>query len=133
MHPLLQRLRQLDFPAEHYAIFGSGPLLVRGWIDDVGDLDLVAREPVLSLAAEVGEQFYLADHDVTVIGIDDGAITVGTSWAYGDFEIDELIDTAELIAGFPCVLLEHVAAFKRIAGRAKDRAHLAIIEREELA
>lgn len=129
VHPLLRRLRELDFPAEHYAIFGSGPLLVRGWIEDVGDLDLIAREPVLSLALAAGEHLYLEEHDVTVIGIDGGAITVGTSWAYGDFDVDRLIDTAEMIEGFPCVLLEHVAAFKRIAGRAKDMEHLAIIRR----
>ena len=128
MHPLLQRLRDLDFPSDHYAIFGSGPLLVRGWISEVGDLDLIAREPVLTLALEAGGPVYLEEHDVTVIGIDDGAITVGTSWAYGDFDIGELIDTAELIEGLPFVLLEHVVAFKRAAGRPKDLEHLAIID-----
>ena len=128
MHPLLQRLRELDFPSDHYAIFGSGPLLVRGWISEVVDIDLIAREPVLTLALEAGGPLYLEEHDVTVIGIDDGAITIGTSWAYGDFDIEELIDTAELIEGLPCVLLEHVVAFKRAAGRPKDLEHLAIIE-----
>lgn len=128
MHPLLVRLRELDLPVEDYAIFGSGPLLVRGWIDDVGDLDLIAREPALSLALAQGELLYLAEHDVEVVSIDNAAITMGTSWAYGDFNIDTLIDTADIIDGFPCVLLEHVVEFKRVAARPKDLAHLAVIE-----
>jgi len=128
VHPLLQRLRGFEFPTTDYAIFGSGPLLVRGWIDEVGDLDLIAREPVLSRAREVGEVLYLENHDVEVIGIDGDAITVFTSWAYADGDIAELIDTAELIDGFPCVLLEHVIAYKLIADRPKDRAHLAVIQ-----
>lgn len=127
MHRLLQRLRRLDLPIEHYAIFGSGPLLVRGWIDDAGDLDLIAREPALTAALEAGEREYFTEHDVELIAIAGGAITVGTSWAYGDFDVDELIDSAELIDGFPCVLLEHVIEFKRIAGRPKDLEHLEVI------
>ena len=128
MHPLLQRLRELELPIGDWAIFGSGPLLVRGWIDQVGDLDLIAREPALTHALEAGERLYLEEHDIAVVGIDDGAITVGTSWAYGDFDIGELIDTAELIDGFPCVRLEHVVAFKQAAGRPKDLEHLRVIE-----
>ena len=128
MHPLLQRLRELEFPTEHYAIYGSGPLLVRGWIEDVGDLDLIAREPVLSLARAAGEPLYLEEQDVTITAIDDGAITVGTSWAYIDVDIEALIDSAELIDGFPCVRLEHVVAYKLAADRPKDHDHLAIIQ-----
>ncbi|NND01444.1 MAG: hypothetical protein HKN91_01525, partial [Acidimicrobiia bacterium] len=115
LHPLLHRLRDLDFPVTDYAIFGSGPLLVRGWIDDAGDLDLIAREPVLTLARAVGEPLYLPAQDVTVTSIDDEAITIGSSWAWIDVDIDDLIDTAELIDGFPCVLLEHVVAYKQAA------------------
>lgn len=126
-HPLLLRLRELDFPTADYAIFGSGPLLVRGWIEDAGDLDLIARGAALDAARSAGKTIHLAEHDVDVIGIDGGKITVGTSWAYGEFDIDELIDTAELIEGFPCVLLDHVVAFKQVADRPKDRDHLAII------
>jgi hypothetical protein len=56
------------------------------------------------------------------------AITVGNRWAIGDFDTDRLIDTADEIGGIPCVALDHVIAYKRLAGRAKDLNHLDIIE-----
>jgi hypothetical protein len=128
MHPLLHRLLDLGLPSREWALFGSGPLLVRGWIDRVGDLDLLARRAAWDRALEIGEPCTLED-GIEIVSIDGGAITVGRSWRYGDFSIDDLIATAEVIAGIPCVLLEHVAAYKRIAGRPKDLDHLAVIER----
>ena len=40
-----------------------------------------------------------------------------------------MIDTAEIIDGLPFVRLEHVIAYKQIAGRPKDLQHLALIEK----
>ncbi len=75
----------------------------------------------------IGDPVLLED-GVTVISTHDGAITFGRSWRYGRFDIDELIETAEQLAGVPCVRLEHVLAFKQLADRPKDRAHLAAVE-----
>jgi hypothetical protein len=123
---LLSRLLGLDLPVGDWALFGSGPLLVRGWIDEVGDLDVISRGPAWKQACELGRRSSLPDgNEIVTIG---DAITVGTTWAYGSFDIDELIDTAEMIDGVPCVTIDHVVAYKRIANRPKDRAHLAIIE-----
>jgi hypothetical protein len=129
MHPLLQRLIDLDLPAVHHALFGSGPLLVRGWIEDVGDLDVVSRGPAWERAKDLGTLTMLHPDGVPIVEIAGGRITVGTSWRYGQASVDDLIDTAEIIEGIPCVLLEHVIAYKRIADRLKDRAHLEVIER----
>jgi hypothetical protein len=64
---------------------------------------------------------------VGIVNIDGGAITIGTSWRYGDITVSDLIDDAEEIEGIPCVRLEHIVAYKRTAGRPKDRVHLQII------
>lgn len=127
-HPLLQRLRHLELPKGEHALFGSGPLLARGWIDDVGDLDVLARGAAWDRAQVLGELVHLEEYAIDVVHIDEH-ITVGTRWAIGDFQVDELIDTAEPIAGIPCVRLEHVISYKQIAGRPKDRMHLEVIER----
>jgi hypothetical protein len=37
------KLRALNLPTADYAIFGSGPLAVRGLIEEMHDLDVVAR------------------------------------------------------------------------------------------
>jgi hypothetical protein len=121
-------LADLGLPAGHYALFGSGPLLARGWIEEVGDLDVVSRGPAWEQALQMGD-VAVEDDGVEIVSIDDGAITVGRSWRYGEVSIDDLIDTAEMISGIPCVRLEHVIAYKRIAGRPKDLAHLAVIDR----
>ncbi len=69
---------------------------------------------------------YLEDWDVTVVTI--GPITVGTRWAIGDPDPDQLINNAELIGGIPCARLVDVVAYKKIADRPKDRHHVSIIE-----
>ena len=126
MHPYLRRLMDLSLPRGHWALFGSGPLLVRGWIDDVGDLDVVSRGDAWETARTLGQPSVLSDGN-EIVTIDPG-VTVGQTWLYGDLDIDELIDTAEILAGIPCVRLEHIIAYKRISDRPKDRLHLAIIE-----
>jgi hypothetical protein len=123
---VISRLPGPDLPAGDWALFGSGPLLVRGWIGEVGDLDVISRGPAWERARELGHASLLSDgNEIVTIG---EALTIGTTWAYGSFDIDQLIDTAEMISGVPCVTIDHVVAYKRIANRSKDRAHLAIIE-----
>jgi hypothetical protein len=107
-------------------LFGSGPLLVRGWIEDVGDLDVLARGAAWAEAQRRGPIEHLEEWDVEVVAI--GNITIGTQWAIGDIDVDRLIDDAELIEGIPCARLDDVVAYKLISDREKDRLHLTIIE-----
>ncbi len=128
MHELLDKVHQLRLPVGDFAIFGSGPLLVRGIIDHVGDIDILCRGDAWSAASSIGELVYLDEYDVEIISIDDGLITFGRSWGYGDFDVDELIDSAEEKNGLPFVLLQYVVEYKRIANRPKDLAHLELIK-----
>ena len=127
MHPLLRELLDLGFPQGDHALFGSGPLLVRGWIEDVGDLDVITRGAGWDHALRLGQlsRIQALGMDIVTIG---ERITVGTTWGIGDWSVDLLIDEAEMILGVPCVRLEHVIAYKRLADRPKDRVHLAAIE-----
>jgi hypothetical protein len=47
-------LRPLEFPRGDYAVFGSAPLLMRGIIDAVADLNLISRGPAWEEAMEKG-------------------------------------------------------------------------------
>lgn len=123
----LQRLKDLDLPAGHYAVFGSGPLLVRGIIDDANDIDVICRGAAWEKARALGRTEYLEKYDVTIVSLDDGRLTFGTRWAIGDFDTDELIDSSEIINDLPFVRLEHVVAYKEIADRRKDRDHIAAL------
>ena len=127
MGHLFDMLRSLQLPQGDFAVFGSGPLLVRGWIDTAGDLDVLARGAAWERAVASGEMTTLQEDGATIVSCFGGAVTVGRSWAYGDFDVDELIDGAEIIAGLPFVTLDHVVAYKRAANRPKDRRHLEVI------
>ena len=121
---VFEALRDLALPEADYAVFGSGPLIVRRIAPFANDLDVVCRGAAWSYACQRGELVHLDDHGVDVVSVLDGRITIGRSWAYGTPDIDELIDTAELINGLPFVRLSHVIEYKTIAGRPKDLAHL---------
>lgn len=128
MNRVLDDVAALNLPRGQFAIFGSGPLLVRGVISAVNDVDIICRSSAWPHAQSLGERVYLDEYDVEVVSIDDGNITIGREWAYGDFDIDELIDSAECIDGLPFVRLKFVIAYKRIADRRKDREHLQALQ-----
>lgn len=118
-------LRSIELPDDDYAVFGSGPLLARGIIASVSDLDIVARGDAWDHGVRIGELVDLREHNITVCSFFDGLVTMGRSWAYGEPDIETLIDSAETIHGLPFVRLEFVIAYKEIARRPKDLDHLA--------
>lgn len=122
---LFNRLRALDLPNRSFAVFGSGPLAAHGVIDKVGDLDVITRDEAWEVVEQLGTVVMYGDDAVVDLG--DG-LTFGRSWAYGNVDIERLIDDAELIDGLPFVQLDAVVAYKRIAGRPKDLRHIELME-----
>ena len=120
---LFEYLRDLDLPAGDFAIFGSGPLIIRGIVEATNDLDIICRGAAWEAVQRIGVLASFEDGN-SYVSLWDGLITFGTTWKYGSFDLDELIDTAELIDGLPFVRLESVVTYKRAAGRAKDHDHL---------
>jgi len=121
---LFHYVRDLHLPAGDYAIFGSGPMIVRGWISGANDLDIICRGEAWDIACSNGRVSNDEVHDVSLASHCNGRVTFGTQWAIGDFDIDELIDTAEVIDGLPFVQLQHVIAYKEIRRSPKDLVHL---------
>ncbi len=122
--PLFDQLRQLNLPPRGYAVFGSGPLAIRGIIPLTHDLDVICREEVWKTVSQIGSVEYLPEYDVSVVTMADGALTFGTKWGIGNFDIDELIATAEIIDALPFVRVEHVIGYKNIRASEKDLLHL---------
>ena len=125
---LFDQLRQLELPTNDYAIFGSGPLAIRKIIPSCNDLDIICRREVWDTVCQIGKTEYLSEYKVTVASFSDNAITFGTAWGIGDFDVDELIDTAEIIESLPFVRIKHVVAYKIVRSSAKDLMHLAALE-----
>ena len=132
MISLFDRVKSLNLPASDFAIFGSGPLIVRGIIPASNDLDIICRGQAWERVKAIGELEYLSKYDVTVVTMCDGRLTFGTKWAIGEFDIDELIDGAEEIDGLPFVQLEHVTNYKAISRRPKDLQHIEALKAYQL-
>lgn len=124
MNRLLQQLQALELAPGDYAVFGSGPLLVRGIIPKSGDLDVICRGAAWSQAKSLGKLRHDQTYGLDIVELYDGALSFGKEWAIGDFDIDALIDDAEIIEGLPFVKLEHVINYKRIRDSAKDQHHI---------
>lgn len=125
---LFDELRRINLPTNDYAIFGSGPLAARGIIPSCNDLDILCRRAAWATVSQIGTMKFLPEYRVTVASLCDGAITFGTKWGIGNFDVDELINTAEIIDSLPFVLIEHVVTYKTIRSSAKDLLHLQALE-----
>lgn len=125
---LFDKLRELQLPPRNYAVFGSGPLAIRGIIPASNDLDILCDEEVWEVVSKKGATEYLPEYDVTVASYFDGSITFGTKWGIGDFDVTKLIETAEMIESLPFVRLEHVFQYKTIRASKKDLQHLAALQ-----
>ena len=124
MSTLFDQLRKLNLPEGDFAVFGSGPLIVRGIIPAANDVDVICRGQAWEAVKELGSSEYLSQFDVTVVSLYDGRLTFGTEWGIGKFDTDALIDGAEDIDGLPFVRLEHVENYKKLSRRSKDLQHL---------
>ena len=128
MISLFDRIKKLNLPAGDFAIFGSGPLIVRGIIPASNDLDVICRGQAWEQAKISGELKYLSEYGLSIVTMLDGQLTFGEQWGIGEFDINELIDSAEEIEGLPFVRLEHVSNYKKIGQRAKDTEHLKALD-----
>jgi hypothetical protein len=124
LESLFQQVKRLDLPLGEFAIFGSGPLIVRRIITATNDLDIVCRGAAWEKAMQIGKTEYLEEHDVTVVTMCDGRISFGTKWGIGNFDVDKLIDSAELIDGLLFVRLEYVVSYKMERASVKDMRHI---------
>ena len=85
---------------------------MRRIIQAANDLNIICREAAWEMANQIGTSQNLEEYGVTVVTICDGRISFGRSWGIGNFDVDDLIDTAEIIEDLPFVRLEHVVHYK---------------------
>ncbi len=124
MKSLFDLVKSLNLPEGDFAIFGSGPLIVRGIVPASNDLDIICRGGAWDYIKGLGECEYLTEYNVDIVTLFDGSLTFGDGWGIGAFDTDELIDNAEFIDGLPFVRLEYVAKYKKVSKRPKDLQHL---------
>lgn len=126
MKTLFHRLKDLGLPKGKYAIFGSGPLLVRGLIQP-HDLDIIVTKDVFEESQE-RPGWILKKAPSGSPYLDAGIkIELWRDWRPGIWDIGKLIREAETIDGLPFVSLESVLVWKKLHGRTKDQKHIKLI------
>ena len=121
-------LRRMELPDGDFAVFGSGPLIVRGIIPATNDLDIVCRGAAWDKVREIGTLQFNDVYGVEIVTFYDGQVTFGNRWGIGNFDVNELIDGAEVIDNLPFVKLKHVVEYKMERASEKDLRHIELLK-----
>lgn len=114
----LNELRDLDLPFKEYAIFGSGPLAVRG-IRANRDIDIV-------VSSQLWDSF--SRDDIGTNKIKMGHIEICKDWKPYFSDNSILINNSELIGDFRYVKLPYVLEWKEKSKNKKDKEDVLLIK-----
>lgn len=127
-NPLIKKLLTLNLPTNDYALFGSAQMFLHG-IKELGhDIDIIARDEAWKKAQSLGVVEKTKLGDGYVVTLFDGEIEIFNDWVPDKWDINELIDTADLIENIRYVTLNNLIKWKKAMGRPKDVEHLKMIE-----
>jgi len=124
---LIVKLSALGLPPDDFAVFGSGPMMAHGLLSEAHDLDIAARGRAWDMARALGP-VGKGTHGGNKVELAGGLIEIFDAWGPGGWDVDELIDTAEVIDGIRFVTLENVLKWKKMMNRPKDIEHIRLIE-----
>jgi hypothetical protein len=126
-HPHVRSLTSLDLDVSNFAFIGSAPIFARGWIDNPGDIDVVARESAWHTALQLGDASLVPNSTVHKISLFDGNVEILDGWFPERWSVGEMIDGSDIIYGLRFVSLDIITAVKRLISRPRDLTHLRII------
>lgn len=118
-HVFFGQLLSLHMPTGDFAIAGSGPLYIRGLIDELGDLDVIARRDAWDIATAHGEPVRVDYSTAQVVRLFGGHIEILDAWFPEVWPVDELIDNADVFEGLRFVALDVVRKTKEAIHRPK--------------
>lgn len=125
---LLLRLKKLGLPEKDFAVFGSGPLYVRGIKESLRDLDLIARGEAWEMATGMGVVSAAPSGCGMMVRLTGAPIDIFNKWTSSEWNVDQLIDGADIIDGLRYVNLREVLRWKKSAARGKDVEDITRIE-----
>ena len=122
---LLKELKELNLPVEDFAIFGSGPMAIRG-LRENDDLDIIVKKELWEKLSKKYPVRTKNEGRTSYIQI--GGIEIFKNWKPWFESTEELIDEADIIQGIRFVRLERVIKWKKAMGRDKDFVDIEKIE-----
>jgi hypothetical protein len=122
---LLEELKKLNLPKGKFAIFGSGPMAVKG-LKEPHDLDVIVTEDVFedlksrsNFETKIIKDFEYLEKD---------GIEFLKEWDPVEWNVERLINEAEMIDGLPFVKLDEILKWKKFENREKDQKDIKLIE-----
>ena len=123
---LFQKVKDLKLPIGEYALFGSAPLGIRG-LRNCRDIDIIVTERLWrECCKEKNWEMKKMPHGSEYLW--SGEIEIWKDWYPGKWDMQKLIDEAEIIDGLPFVKLEYVIETKKRSGRDKDLEDIEMIK-----
>ena len=119
---LLSQLKRLNLPNEQYAVFGSGPLAIRG-LRESNDIDIIVKP---RLWKELIKKYPVYNKEKLSIKV--GDIEIFNNWLPWIKDSETLIDDADIFNGIRFVKLKYVLIWKKAFGREKDKEDIRLIE-----
>lgn len=125
---LLTKFLELKLPTNDYAVFGSAIMYFHGLKGLGHDIDVIARGDAWEKACKLKDPEIPFSKKGLVIKPFGDEIEIFSEWFPGDWDIDNLIDSAKEIDGVKVVGFDEVIRWKRLMGREKDIKHIEMIE-----
>lgn len=118
-YSLLQRLRELPFPATEYWVVAGGAMVLHGFRTQTRDIDLGCSTPLANQLERQGHEVSRCEDGSRKILYSEN-IELFENWIEG---------TVEMIDGVPVVSVDGLIQMKAKLGREKDLADIALIEK----
>jgi hypothetical protein len=115
----VDELKKLNLPSNQFAVFGSGPLAVRG-LRKANDIDIVVKGELWEILCS---KYFRENSGMIQVG----NIEIGHAWPPFT-DVNELIDDADVFDGVRFVKLKKVLEWKRFRYKEKDVRDIALIE-----
>ncbi len=127
-NPIFKKLLDLELDPNDYAVFGSGPMYPHHLKEMTHDIDIIARGKAWKKAQQFGIPHATDLHQGLQVDVAGGKIQIFNKWISDNWDVDELIDSAEIIDGIRFVRLDLVLKSKEEQHRKKDIADIQLIQ-----
>ncbi len=118
----IDELKKLNLPLGKYAIFGSGPLAIRG-LRENNDIDIIVTDKLWLDLTKKFSSYKVASNHLRI-----GHISIFHNWLPWFPDASHLIHEAEIIQGLPFVKLKYVKQWKEQSPSQKDKNDLALLK-----
>jgi len=127
---LFEKFKALNLPIGEYAIFGSGPMAIRG-LRKSSDIDLVVTDKFfkeLEKLPQWKKEKSCLGSDMLIRRDSELEVEALMEWMPGAWDIEGLIKNADIIDGLAFVKLEEVLRWKKMRDKEKDKKDIELIE-----